>query len=254
MIRPNFDKDHLPIAGILAFSGCSVSALAHLFFSRAVRGTWLFWAAALLVELCTAWLIWSVVETARKVTKSNISRQDKRFYSTILVTFLILAIPPLAVSVIANTIEFGGDVLLGSLFPTLSIACAVGAGLPETIKKHESQRQVEASQKQAERKQRQAERKKVARAEQEEARKRQERGKLLASLGNAEATFVKLCQDPTQSQASIAQDLSISRQAVGQHLNKLEELGAIERGNGQGVVILWDAVDLEPPSTEGGIA
>lgn len=143
LIRLKPNKNWLPILGIVAFSGCSVHALAYLFFATAEHDTRWFWSAAVLVEICTAWLMWSVVETMRRVTKSNISKQDRRFYTIILVVFLVLSIPSLSVSVVANVNEFGGDVLLGLLFPTLSVACAVGAGLPETVKKYEKQREAE---------------------------------------------------------------------------------------------------------------
>jgi len=224
--KPN--KDLLPVLGIVAFSGCSVNAVANLLFDRARDDTMLFWFAAILTELCTAWLVWSVVETMRKVTRSNVPKQDRRFYSIILAVFVVLAIPSLSVSVVANTLEFG-NLLLGLLFPTLSVACAVGAALPRTVKGYERQKQEEARAAQAERK-----------AHQEARQKEKERRKKLASLGNARATFEQLLANPEQTQASIAQTLSITRQAVGNHMQKLEQLGAIRRNNGEGVEVLWE--------------
>jgi hypothetical protein len=226
---PKLNKDILPILGIVAFSGCSVNAVVSLFFEQAQHDTWLFWAAAVLVELTTAWLVWSVVETLRKVTKSNITKQDRKFYSIILALFVVLAIPSLTLSIVANTIEFGGSVLLGLLFPTLSIACAVGAALPQSVKGYARERQAEATKAQLERKARQAERKKA-----------QERRKALSSLGKARATFEQLVANPEQSQATIAQALSISRQAVGNHIAKLEQVGAIRRNDGEGIEVVWE--------------
>jgi hypothetical protein len=223
------NKDILPILGIVAFSGCSVNAVANLFFEQAQHDTWLFWGAAVLVELTTAWLVWSVVETLRKVTKSNITKQDRKFYSIILTLFVVLAIPSLTLSIVANANEFGGDPLLSCIFPLLSVACAVGAALPQTVKGYARQRQEEATKAQAERKVRQAERK-----------KEQERRKMLSSLGKARATFEQLVANPEQSQASIAQALSISRQAVGNHYAKLEQVGAIRRNDGESVEVLWE--------------
>jgi len=155
-LKPN--KDWLPIVGIVAFSGCSVHALGYLLFAAAEHDTPWFWTAAVLVEICTAWLVWSVVETMRRVTKSNISKQDRRFYTIILVVFLVLSIPSLSVSVVANVLEFGGNILLGLLFPTLSVACAIGAGLPETVKKYERQREMEIAERKAKREQEQLKR------------------------------------------------------------------------------------------------
>lgn len=165
-IKSQLNKDILPILGIVAFSGCSVHALAYLLFAAAKHDTPWFWSAAVLVELMTAWLVWSIVEVARRVTKSNISKQDRRFYSIILIAFIILAIPSLSVSVTANIIEFDNNVLLGLLFPSLSVACAIGAGLPETVKRYEEKKEQDAAKK--ERKRREAEEHK---RQQEEERK-----------------------------------------------------------------------------------
>jgi len=223
------NKDILPIVGIVAFSGCSVNAVANLFFATAKNDTILFWPAAVLVELCTAWLVWSIVETTRKITKSNISKQDRRFHSIVLLTFVLLAIPSLSISVISNVLEFGGNILLGFLFPVLSVACAVGAGLPVTVRRYEHQQQEEVQVAQAARKKAQAERK-----------RQQELVKRMARLGKAQATLMQLSVNPAQSQASIAQALSISRQAVGQHLERLEQAGAIRRNGDGNIEVLWE--------------
>ncbi len=150
-MKSQFNKDIFPILGIIAFSGCSVHALAYLLFAAAKHDTPWFWGAAVLVELMTAWLVWSIVEIARRVTKSNISKQDRRFYSIVLIAFVILAIPSLSVSVTANIIEFDNNVLLGLLFPSLSIACAVGASLPETVKRYERKKEQDAKEKERKR-------------------------------------------------------------------------------------------------------
>lgn len=228
MTRFHLDKNHLPILGIIAFSLCSVWSLYHLFVSNAQHPTPLFWIPATLTELVTAWAVHSLAEYIRRLTRSNISNQDRRFYRIVVIFFGVVAMPTLAVSVWANSIEFG-SILLGSLFPIASITCAVGSALPKVVTKHERQRQEEATKAQAERKARQAERK-----------KEQERRKKLASLGKARATFEQLVANPEQSQASIAQALSITRQAVGNHMAKLEQAGAIRRNNGESVEVLWE--------------
>jgi DNA-binding transcriptional ArsR family regulator len=231
-------KRILPIVGIVAFSLCSTYSLFHLLVAYAKDDTPLFWIPAIAIELFTAWAVYNVVEQARQVTRSNISKQDRRFYGLVLALFLIVAVPTLAASVVANTLEFGGSILLGLLFPMTSVGCAIGAALPDTVSRYDSQRQAEASKAQAERKRAQEERKAEASRIQAEAREAQARRKQLSSLGKAEATFVKLCQDPGKSLSSIAQELSISRQSVSNHVAKLERAGAIRR-NGEGLEILW---------------
>lgn len=231
-------KRFLPVVGIVAFSLCSTYSLFHLLSDYAKNDTVLFWIPAVAIELFTAWAVYNVVEQARQVTRSNISRQDRRFYGLVLVLFLIVAIPTIATSVVANVREFGGSILLGFLFPIASIGCAVSVALPETISRYERRKQAEATEAQSARKRAQMERQAAARQEQEERKRAQEWSKRLSSLGNARATFEQLMSNPAQSQAVIAQSLSITRQAVGNHFEKLERLGAIKR-NGDGVGIIW---------------
>ena len=128
--------ESLPVAGIVAFSGCSVNALAHWLLSWSLNPTPWYWLAAILVEGCTAWLVWAIVDTLRTFTKSRISKQDKRFHGIVLLAFMALAIPSVTASVVANFVEFRGNPLLACLFPVLTIACAVGAGLPNVVRRH----------------------------------------------------------------------------------------------------------------------
>lgn len=224
----------LPALGIVAFSLCSINSVANLFLARARNPTPILWPAAGLVELVTAWIVYQVVEMLRKVTKSNISKQDRKFYSLVLAMFIVLAIPPLTLSVTANAIEFG-DVGLGCIFPLLSVACAVGSALPQTVQKFEKGKEDAKSEakKERERKRKDKERKDKA----SQAQAQQELGKRLASLGNAEETLRQYIANPRATQASVAQELGISRQAVGHHLRKLEQAELIDR-NGQGVQVL----------------
>lgn len=220
-------KEKLPLAGIVAFSGCSVNALANLFIENAKHDTWLFWAAAMLVELTTAWLVWSSVETLRKVTKSNVTKQDRRFYSIILALFVMLTIPSLALSIVANAHEFSGDPLLSCIFPLLSVACAAGAALPETVQKRE--------QKQAEEK---AEAHKL-RAERKQ--KRAEERRLKAEYGQTGMQILRILDaEPGISQSEIGQRLGKKRQTVSYHMQKLAEKAIISGGNGQGYEVLVD--------------
>lgn len=218
----------LPIVGIVAFSGCSVNALANLFLERAKHPVWWLWPASALVELATAWIVYQIVDSAHRVTKSNISKQDRRFYSIILTTFIILALPSLILSVVANSLEFD-NVGLGFVFPLLSVACAIGAALPDTVSRFEKKKTEEKA---------------------DGAKKKQRRGREKQRLTEVQQTLDNLGQtarqilgvvatNSQQSHADIAKEVGIKRQSVSYHLQKMEEMGLIKR-NGQGVELLVD--------------
>jgi len=78
-----------------------------------------------------------------------------------------------------------------------------------------------------------------ARSAQDDASNAQALDKLVASLGKAGATLALFLASPDLTQASAAQELDISRQAVGQHLARLERDGVI-RKNGHGVELVAD--------------
>ena len=219
----------LPIAGIVAFSLCSVNSVAHLFLDAARYPTATLWLSAALVELVTAWLVFQAVQTARQVTKSRISKQDRRFYGGALITFLVLSVPSLGLSVAANTREFG-SLLLGVQFPLLSVGCAVGAAVPDAVARFEQARASERQEAAKERKER-------AREKQVDANQAQEVSKLLPMRGKIRQTLRQYAIDPMQTQSSVAQKIGLSRQAVGEHLTRLEGLGLIRR-NGRGIEVL----------------
>jgi len=152
-----FAQAKAPALGIAAFSAASINSVANLFLGRAVHPTQVLWASAALVELCTAWLVYQVVDVGRKLTRSNISKQDKRFYAGVVVVFFILSLFPLGLSIAANTLEFGNPGL-GVIFPVLSVACAIGLALPDTIARHERDRAVERETAKAEKAERETER------------------------------------------------------------------------------------------------
>ena len=131
----------LPVAGIIAFSGCSVKALYHWMHGWSKNPHWWYLVAALLVEGATAWLVWSMVDTIRTLTRSRLSKQDKRFYRIILLLFVSLSVPSLTASVVANFVEFRGNPLLAVLFPVLTVASAVGTGLPDVVKRYEQKKE-----------------------------------------------------------------------------------------------------------------
>lgn len=255
-MKLKLSKDHLPQVGIVAFAACSVHSVGNLLFAKAQHETLLFWLAACLIELCTAWVIWSIVETTRKVTKSNISKQDRRFYSLVLAAFVVLAIPSLSISVAANVKEFNG-LLLGLLFPSLCVACAVGAAIPETVGKYEeaNRQQAEADRKAAaaRRKEKETNRQRAEARRQQaeldrqrleadaEANRQQAAAKQkMLQIGGIGETLSFYQDHPHGTRAQAAEAGSVSERTIRNRLNALEEMGAIERRrNGDGVRVLW---------------
>ena len=213
----------------LEFTGVVSSFLCHYVPPRVVLYSILaycrvhfFGGTPVLVELVTAWTVYQVVEQVRRLTRSNVSKQDRRFYSITTGAFVVVALPTLGASVWANTLEFN-SILLGLLFPVASVGCAVGVALPSTVERYCNQRERECEKAQQERKAKAKERQQV-----------QELDNLVASLGKAGETLRLYADNPHLSQVKVAQELGISRQAVGQHLAKLEQAGVIKK-NGNGV-------------------
>jgi len=240
-------QDKAPIIGILAFSLASVNSVANLFLSRALHPTPILYAPAVLIELVTAWSVYQVVEMARKLTQSRITKQDRRFYTGVLLAFVGVSVPLVSTSVWANVVEFGGSVALGLLFPVASIGCAIGAALPSVTGQYRKQKQTQAQdaarvrKQRAEEKQRAAEldtKSRIEQAEKErvEAESRRVNAETLASLGKSLPVFKLYQANGRITQAEAAQALGIKRQSVGYHLDKLEALGVIRR-NGGGVVL-----------------
>jgi uncharacterized membrane protein len=235
--------ERLPILGILAFSLCSVNSVAHLFTANAKNPTDLLWVAAGLVEVTTAWIVHQVVDNGRKVTRSNISKQDKRFYGSVLVAFVILAIPSLSLSIAANTLEFG-TIWLGIQFPLLSVACAVGSAVPFAVSRFEKAK--ERGRQETERKRKDKEKEKLAEeaaAELDRERQELERQQLelerqrLEGLGKEAETLRHYAGNPAATQAETAEMLGVSERTVRNHLGRLEALGLVSRDNG-GVEVL----------------
>lgn len=188
---------------------------------------WVFWPAAVATELMTALLVWNFTETARRLTRSKTSKQDRLFYSGVCLAYLALSSFSVGLSVLANYAEFGGW-LLAAAFPTLSIASAFTGGVADAVRRRETATAEGKATADRDKKKRQK-----AKAEEQELSRR------LSRLGKAGATLRLLAASPTKAQSQIAQELSISRQAVAQHLSRLEQAGAIERNNGDGVRVLW---------------
>ena len=235
-------KNALPTVGILAFSACSVESLHGLLDNSAGSLGDTLWFAAVMVELTTAWLVFQVVEQGRRLTRSNISKQDRRFYGIMFVVFAILSVPSLALSFAANTVEFSTP-WLGWVFPVMSVGCAVGAAMPGVEDRY---RQTKADEKQivAERKAEKAKSKaeagrQMAEKAQREAEKRQVGAELEQTLGSlspsARSVLDELRQTPGKSQADMAQALGIKRQSVGYHVGQLKKAGLVT-SNGSGTV------------------
>jgi len=124
------------------------------------------------------------------------------------VVLVLLGVPPLALSIVANSYEFN-DKGLGIIFPLLSVACAVGAALPDAIGKFETKREKERE---------------IARQAREQKRKDKKRERellqRLENMGNAIGTLQQYASNPQATRENVAQELGITRQAVGQHLKK----------------------------------
>lgn len=241
---------NLPVLGILAFSLCSVNSIFHLLSSNALHPSPVLWLPAVLVELVTAWAVYQVVETMRKLTKSRISKQDRRFYLGILAAFVAVSLPLVGTSVWANVVEFGGSIALGALFPVASIGCAIGAALPQVTQKYlkdkeavkiaqskaRSEKQREAREKRV-RSEREASEKQREASEKQRATVAQEQENTLRSLGSERETYSAYLENPGATQAQIAEIIGKSRRTVVSHTAKLEQQGIIKRnGNGLEVV------------------
>lgn len=223
-----------PLGGVFAFSACSVHAVAHMLFDKAVHDTPLYWVAAALIELATAWLVGRILGQVRDVTRSigrGWAKQDRRFAWFVLIVYTVLVLPSFITSVIANYIEFDEHGLLAFLFPVLTAACAVGAAMPGLIKARKTQKKKDTDAQDDARSV-----KAVAKSVQEMEIWR----KALASSGSARATLEAIVASPDWTRASIAQDIGVTPQAVSQHLKALATSGLIDRSNGH--VVLPDGV------------
>ena len=228
----------LPYGGIVAFSLCSTWSLYHLFADHARHPTPLYWLPAVLVELVTAWAVAQIVRGVRELTRSRISKQDRRFYGLITGAFAAVAAPLLGASLWANTRELN-NVLLGALFPVASIGCAVGAVLPDVVATFRQRRATERQEKETTRQRRERERQARERERQQRATARQGWESRWESLGNAGATVRYFAGNPEATARQAAESLGISRRTVSNHLTKAEEMGAISRdGHGSPVEIL----------------
>lgn len=134
----NIKTPDLPTIGIFSFALASTWALFQYFNSHALHPTPLYWIPAALVEVVTAWLTKHAIEAFYQITRSNITKQDRRFFWIVGVLTTILSVPTLAASVLANLYEFNGQVWLALLFPTAVVGCAIGAQIPRSVVRYQS--------------------------------------------------------------------------------------------------------------------
>ena len=129
-------KLDLPTVGIFAFALASTWSLYQFVNNHAIHQTWLYWIPAALVEIVTAWLTKHAVEAVYQVTRSNLPKQDKRFFRIVLVSAIALVIPTFVTSILANLYEFNGQIWLALLFPVAVAGCAIGAQIPRSVARY----------------------------------------------------------------------------------------------------------------------
>lgn len=205
-------KKELPNLGVYAFALGSTWALFNLFQMSAIHQSPIYWIPAAIVEIVNAWTCRKALAALRHVTYSvgkNITKQDKKFYSFILVFYIVLLLPTVIVSVVANTIEFDGNVLLGMLFPFSSIVCAIGSELYEITDEHVKRESRTASSEHAE----------------EVARLRSDIKRLQAELNKHHAM-----EEPTSSDFErVFHDLRVKRNGSGANITPYELNIALNR-------------------------
>jgi hypothetical protein len=150
LLTPESVKRQIPRIGIAAFAGCSVHALSEFFAEMARTPSRWYDAASWLVEGFTAYVITKLVAQVKIVTatvgRSGVKQQDQRMAWVLVCCYTVIAGITITVSVIANQREFGGNVWLGLLFPSLCIACAIAAGLDEVARAKRKQAESQTEQ------------------------------------------------------------------------------------------------------------
>lgn len=140
-LTPESVKRQIPRIGIFVFAGSSTHALGEFFNDMANTPSRWYTVASWLVELYSAFVIGLVVEQLKIATasiggKDKITKAKKRMGWIMFSVYVAGVLPTIAVSITANTLEFGGGWeggLLGSLFPLLCICSAVADVLPDVM-------------------------------------------------------------------------------------------------------------------------
>jgi len=211
-------------AGILAFALCSVYAIAQLFMARAKHPHPIYFVPAIFVEIVTAITVWQIVEMFHKWSRSNQTKQDKRFYGILIIILTILVLPSIATSITANYWEFGGfipntdiifPILLGPLFPLMLIVCAILGAIPKTVK-----RRKEALQK-------------LEMVGKETAKKGAKMQRALPTAKRREKVFALFCQNLDQSPAALGKQFGVTAQTIRNDLDYLHKQGKIVYKDGR---------------------
>ena len=232
-------KERLPLAGVVTFAMGSVHSLRQMFGAWAQHDNpWLFWPLAAAIELTTAIIVWQLVETLRVVTRSNQTKENRRFYGILAGILGVLALPSLATSVIANYVEFSGNYGLALLCPVMAVACAVMVAIPEAENRFQEMKEADRKRAEAKRKEREAKRQRQEMKAETERQAEEIRRQLFDSLGSAGQTLELYRANPKATQAEIAGLAQCSERTVRNHINALTTAGLMRPNNGQGYEVL----------------
>jgi NADH:ubiquinone oxidoreductase subunit 5 (subunit L)/multisubunit Na+/H+ antiporter MnhA subunit len=219
------DRDKLAFSGILIFALSSVYAISQLLIVQAKHPHWIYYLPATFVEIVTAITIWQTVEMFYKWSRSNQTKQDKRFYGTIAVILVILVMPSVITSIIANYWEFRGfvpyaeqvfPVLLGLLCPLMAIICAVLGGISKAVQKREASLA-----------------KQLSKASQSEPKTLRKERKSLSTSKRRDKVFALYCQDLDQSPAALGKRFGVTAQTIRNDLDYLAKQGRIVYKDGR---------------------
>ena len=213
------DRDKLWFLGILIFALSSVYAITRLLMVQAKHPHWIYCLPATFVEIVTAITIWQIIEMFYRWSRSNQTKQDKRFYGTIVVMLAILVTPSVITSIIANYWEFRGfvpyaervfPVLLGLLCPLMAIICAILGGISKVVQKRETKLAKQLNQ-----------------ASQSEPKTVRKERKVLPTAKRRAKVFALYCQDLDQSPADLGKQFGVTAQTIRNDLDYLAKQGQI---------------------------
>jgi NADH:ubiquinone oxidoreductase subunit 5 (subunit L)/multisubunit Na+/H+ antiporter MnhA subunit len=213
------DAGKLAFLGILIFALSSVYAITRLLMVQAKHPHWIYFLPATFVEVVTAITIWQAVEMFYRWSRSNQTKQNKRFYGAIAMMLVILVTPSVITSIIANYWEFRGfvpyaeqvfPVLLGLLCPLMAIICAVLGGISKAVQKREASLAKQSS--------------KASQGEPKTVRKGY---KALPTSKRRDKVFALYCQDLDQSPADLGKRFGVTAQTIRNDLDYLAKKGKI---------------------------
>lgn len=213
------DRDKLALLGILIFALSSVYAITRLLMVQAKHPHWIYFLPATFVEVVTAITIWQAVEMIYKWSRSNQKKQEKRFYGIIAMALVVLVLPSVLTSIIANYWEFRGfvpyaerifPILLGLLCPLMAIICAILGGISKAVQKREADLA-----------------KRSNKASQDESKVIRKGRKSLPTSKRRDKVFALYSQDLDQSPADLGKRFGVSAQTIRNDLDYLAKQGKI---------------------------